>query len=339
MTSFRRIAPVVLAPLFLLIVAAAPKPPAPRLVFQKIEHNFGSVVQGTKVRHTFTIYNKGSVPLQISAVTNECPCFRVISFNKTLGIDGQGMINVEVDTTGMEGPLYITPVVVSNSRNPKAKFLIRGTIEGPVALGPKSNYALSMIKGEQKSVELLVKNNRPAPMKIRGVASSDPSFTARVIDDVPGQKYKVIATSNPKVSLGHHKATITIQTDAPERSQLTANIDLLVFPSVVAKPETLLLPVMTQAEARQGSGKKTWSLELSDVKGRPFRIVKTKADSYLRVSAKESRDGKTHELLVGLNPNAVLKPGTTKVDLDVMTNLATAPVVRIPVTISVRVPG
>jgi uncharacterized protein DUF1573 len=313
----------------------------PRLVVQRMERDFGALVQGVKVRHTFSIFNKGDEPLRISSVTNECPCFRVISLNKVLGIDGEGKITVEIDTTGMEGPLYLAPVIRSNDPGkPKSHLRVRADIQGPVALLPKSHFALTTVKGDDQSVRVIVKNNRRAPLVLKGVESTHPAFQPRMTVEVPGQRYRIdIALNGKRADLGHNKGMVRIRTDAPERPELAVNLDLLVQPSVIATPETLHLPIMTEAEAQRGSGNKTWSLDLQDLKGRPFQIVGVKAaEDWVRVSAKAARDGKSHELLVGLNPNTRLKPGMTRVPVIVITNLPSARQISIPVMISVRAP-
>jgi hypothetical protein len=46
----------------------------PEISFEKIEHDFGTIEQGTNVEHTFTFTNTGRAPLVITNATSSCGC-------------------------------------------------------------------------------------------------------------------------------------------------------------------------------------------------------------------------------------------------------------------------
>jgi hypothetical protein len=55
-------------------VTHAQKTGAPKLVVEKADHDFGTVVEGKVVAHTFKLRNEGSADLVIKNVSPACGC-------------------------------------------------------------------------------------------------------------------------------------------------------------------------------------------------------------------------------------------------------------------------
>lgn len=109
----------------------------PAITFAELEHNYGKVVQGTKVEHTFTFRNSGGSPLVLSDVRGSCGC--------TVGKDWprhpikpgeKASILVAFDTNGRSGLEHKTVTVVANTTPPTTVLSLRGEVIGPANVAP-----------------------------------------------------------------------------------------------------------------------------------------------------------------------------------------------------------
>lgn len=76
----------------------------PKLVCEKLSHDFGKVLQGTLLEYSFKFTNEGGGKLIIINVSASCGCTgAVIDGKKEFGEDECGEIKVSFNTQGREG--------------------------------------------------------------------------------------------------------------------------------------------------------------------------------------------------------------------------------------------
>lgn len=98
--------------------------------FDRLEHNFGRINEGDKVRTVFHFTNTGKKPLIISSATTTCGC-TVPNWPKTAIAPGEGGdINVEFDSEGKKGQVEKEVTVTANV-DPPATVLILKTVIVP----------------------------------------------------------------------------------------------------------------------------------------------------------------------------------------------------------------
>lgn len=103
----------------------------PRIYFEKTEHNFGRVISGELVRHTFKFQNKGRKDLILTKVSSSCGC-TVPSYAKEPIKPGEtGLIEVVFDTRGRKGIQNKTITVLSNSTPNKTLLKIKANVHQP----------------------------------------------------------------------------------------------------------------------------------------------------------------------------------------------------------------
>jgi len=112
---------LLVAPLLLFIVLAkAQSTPAkqdgPVISWESSTHDFGDVVQGDKVEHTFVFTNAGNEPLIITNVSVSCGCTTPKGWPKDPIPPGEkGQITIGYNSTGRSGKQNKAATVVSNS--------------------------------------------------------------------------------------------------------------------------------------------------------------------------------------------------------------------------------
>lgn len=105
---------------------------APVMTFENEMYDFGKIIQGEKVTHTFTFTNTGKSELLISAANASCGC-TVPTFSKTPVKPGEkGKIDVVFDSEGKKGQVSKKVTVLSNSIPNYKSLTITGEIIIPV---------------------------------------------------------------------------------------------------------------------------------------------------------------------------------------------------------------
>ena len=88
------------------------------IAFNELEHNFGQVKAGRKVRHTFNFENKGTEPLVIQSVRTTCGCTAPRYDRRPIAPGRRGRIEVEFDTSGRNGIQTQSVTINSNATVP-----------------------------------------------------------------------------------------------------------------------------------------------------------------------------------------------------------------------------
>jgi rhodanese-related sulfurtransferase len=92
--------------LLALLIAAAlgvTASAAPTLFADAADYNFGNVVEGTIVVHTFILSNTGTQPIQISKVRASCGCTATALSDYSLAAGESVQLEARVDTSGFSG--------------------------------------------------------------------------------------------------------------------------------------------------------------------------------------------------------------------------------------------
>jgi hypothetical protein len=201
----------------------------PKISLQQIEYDFGTVEQGTIVKHSFIITNNGGDVLIIKDVSASCGCTAANPDKRELNPGESTNINVEFNTNGRSGKQKKAVYVETNDPdNKKLELKIYGTIvkkmkESVGSNQPKiyfneSEHDFGTIK-EGKVVDYLFKfsNKGDAPLKIKNVETSCGCTAALVSSKTiePGNEGTLKVELNTKDRSGKMSRSITISSNDP----------------------------------------------------------------------------------------------------------------------------
>ena len=97
----------------------------PILTWEKSTHDFGDVIQGEKVEHTFKFKNTGSEPLIITNVQVTCGCTIPKGWARDPIAPGQsGEITISFNSAGRHGRNNKVVTVVSNAKNQEGNQIL-----------------------------------------------------------------------------------------------------------------------------------------------------------------------------------------------------------------------
>ena len=101
------------------------------IVFDKEEHDFGTLLQGEVVSYSFHFTNAGNIPLIISSVTTSCGCTVGDYPREPIEPGERGSIKATYDSKGHQGFQSRTLTVMSNTIPAKTKLRLKGTVQAP----------------------------------------------------------------------------------------------------------------------------------------------------------------------------------------------------------------
>lgn len=104
-------------------------PHGPKIKFDHLTYDFGTVYEGEKMSHSFTFTNVGEAPLLISSTSASCGC-TTSSVSKAPFKPGEtGSIEVSFDSKGKNGDVSNTVRVASNAYPSPAVLTIKAHVK------------------------------------------------------------------------------------------------------------------------------------------------------------------------------------------------------------------
>lgn len=103
----------------------------PKIEFDHTTFNFGTVMQGEKLTHTFTFTNKGNSPLVISSTSASCGCTTSTPPRAPIKPGEKGKIDVTFDSKTKMGDVENKVRVASNAYPSPAVLTIKATVKKP----------------------------------------------------------------------------------------------------------------------------------------------------------------------------------------------------------------
>lgn len=101
------------------------------ITFDKVEHDFGTILQGEVVSYSFHFTNSGNAPLLISNVNTSCGC-TVGDFPRDPIAPGKdGVIKATYDSKGHHGFQSRWLTVVANTNPNQTKLRLKATVQTP----------------------------------------------------------------------------------------------------------------------------------------------------------------------------------------------------------------
>lgn len=202
---------------------------AAELQVDKGTFNFGTIAQGNKVQHAFTIKNIGDEPLQIKKLEAACGCTAVKPSTSVLK-PGQGAkIAITFDSAGFSGKVKKVVVMTTNAaKTPQYTFAMAGTVSEEVEVTPRQVNLGPLKRGVAKNASVTVANNGKDTLKLIAVNVTSTSLqikptitTAEIKAGAKGTiELEVTAKPEAKILSGY----LHIQTSSAEKKEITVPV-------------------------------------------------------------------------------------------------------------------
>jgi len=107
--------------------ATPPNPNSPEISFDKVVHDYGTIMQGTDGTCEFKFTNTGKEPLILSKPQSSCGC-TVPTWPQEPILPGKSDVIKVTYNTNNVGPINKTITVTSNAKTSRVVLSIKGTI-------------------------------------------------------------------------------------------------------------------------------------------------------------------------------------------------------------------
>lgn len=202
---------------------------AAELTVEKGSHDFGSLPQGKKVQHNFTIKNSGDAPLQIKKLNADCGCTAAKPSSSVIQPGKSGEIQVTFDSTNFSGKVHKTVVLSSNAgKTPNYTFKLEADIEETLQVKPRQLSLGPIAAGATKQASLTVLNKGDSSVKLLSVNVTSNSLqikpTIKKAELKPGESGTVELAVTPRPEAKVLSAYLHIVTSHPQKKEITVPV-------------------------------------------------------------------------------------------------------------------
>lgn len=307
--------------------AATAKGIGPRIQFDSLNYDFGTVRAGTKVRHDFVFTNTGDATLQVTGVQPGCHCTTVGEWTRQVEPGKTGVIPIQFDSTGFGGAIYRSPTVTCNDKSqPTVRFQLHGTVNKPVDISPSFVFLnIGPDASEETNGVVHIINNEAEPLLLGPPKSSQPTFAAELKTNIPGKSYDLIIKTVPPLASGNTQAFITVGTFSSNAQPINVSALAYVHPLVTPTPPNIAVP------AGPLESNETISVSLQNNSSHPLALSEPSVNTTGATATIDvSQPGKVFKANVEFAAGFVA-PAGKPLELSIKTDNPRLPVVKIPI--------
>jgi hypothetical protein len=200
---------------------------APRIEFDELTFNFGTMYQQEEVSHAFAFRNTGNATLKIEKVRSSCGCTAAMPDKRELAPGEAATLKVTFRSGSMRDRVVKRVYVDSNDpAQARVNLTVTGEIKVEVEVNPRGVYLGRLKIGEtlERSVEIVPVDAED--FKILGVSADHPDV--RVGKPVPLGKdrpgYRLSVRFGPVEEAGRISAKVTVRTNLEHTKELTISV-------------------------------------------------------------------------------------------------------------------
>jgi hypothetical protein len=237
---------VVTLSVILLIAALTERPraaqgvtQAPQAIVPNLSHDFGSVEQGSKVVHQFTIRNEGTASLMLTKLSFS-ELGMTAKMKPAIPPGEEAALSIQWDTTRLNGAVVGKAVLeVNDPATPQITLVLKGVVKPAIEFLPYQAIFASVYRGESGHRSVRIVSNRDRPLDITRVEQQGDHFHAGIKPVESGKLYELEVTVPATVPPGRYSEAVFLYTDDPTMPRLMVPVNVLVKPDLYANPETV----------------------------------------------------------------------------------------------------
>jgi hypothetical protein len=199
----------------------------PSLSVDKPVLDFGTIPQGKKLNHVFTLKNKGDSPLSITRTKSSCGCTVVSLPRKTIEPGGSVDLKTTFDSTTFGGKVTKTITVETNDpTKPNYTLTITGIVSEVLVVTPRQLNLGQIKAGTVGTVTVTLDNKGDRPVKIISVTSPMPQVKVSSGKQLirPGESAPINVSVTPRPEDRFLSGYIIIKTDMPAKPEITVPV-------------------------------------------------------------------------------------------------------------------
>lgn len=296
-------------------------------------HDFGTVTQGEKVVHAFTLRNDGPAFLTIERVDLSAGSMAA-RFLSVIPPGKEGRLKIEWDTTQIAGEVEAEAVVrFAEPAQPPLTLLLKAVVRPSIELLPYPAVFVSVFARESAEGRVRIVNHEERPLAITRVERGGRLFAAALDTLEPGKLYELRVQVPAGVPPGRYEEAIYLDTDHPTRSRIPIAVNVFVKTDLYANPEVVDFGTVSLDDLAKDPSLLELLTQTLLIKKREgeFEIKALASDlAFLRISRSPGGKSGTFRIDVGLDGQR-LRPGPITGSIRIVTSDDAFPELFIPV--------
>ncbi|MCS7301319.1 MAG: DUF1573 domain-containing protein [Fimbriimonadales bacterium] len=299
--------------------------PKPKIVVNSMEHDFGEIVQGAVVKHTFIIKNEGDAPLEITARPS-CGCVTPY-YDKVIEPGKEGRIEAELRSAGFRGAQVKTIQVSSNDPdNPNLTLRLTTFIRTAIEVRPSEQIQLTLNSDKPTVQEVEVVSTTDEPLELSEVRANAP-FAQVEAQKIDAKRTKLTITLSPEAPNGRNTVLVTARTNSTAQPQV--NVVLQYEKGIVVVPTTVFFGAINSATPLPIERIVTVSRADKGFQVKKFEVD----DPNIEVKHEATEDGKQHRFI--LRYKGGWQAGNVRKNLIIETDDPQQPTLRVSILANV----
>lgn len=304
-------------------------------------HDFGTLVKGDTVSHTFVLGNLADEPVIIERVAASCGC-TVAKFDETIPAGSQGTLVAELDTLTLTGDASSSiEVYVKGRKSPAATVYLKAKVV-PLLLahpgyarwiyvqheveGTISNTVYSQDGGEFQILEV------EAPMPAIEV-SFRPATPEERREKVLGSQWQIDASLDSAAPVGPITGYLTVHTDHPRQKVMQIPLSGFVRPTLFVEPPRGDFGTLKIRAPRRAT------YQVRNFATEPIALTGAETDvPGISVKVEPVEEGRRYNVVLELDP-AAMAEGPFDGELRLTTDSAKVPTVTVDLSGNLIRPG
>ncbi|HZW11541.1 MAG TPA: DUF1573 domain-containing protein [Phycisphaerales bacterium] len=252
------------------------------MVFESLEHDFGTISDEGKAEYVFKFTNKGVGTLRITSTKGSCACTVPALEKKEYAPGESGEIRVVFDPKGKNGDQHQQVTVNTNdAETPVIVLQIAANVFPEVLVKPRVGHFGEVAKDQAKELELTVIGRKPE-FEVTSFELSDPDlFTVVVGPTVDGElkeedggkgekirECKVVVTLRPGQEIGLiRNKTLTLMTNDEKHPTIAVELMAQHNGDIDMVPRRVTLGSLRAGEEFHKE------VTIKSLSGAPFRVL------------------------------------------------------------------
>ena len=219
--------------LLLLLLSSSSVFAAPTLVVERMSHDFGEILQGAEITHTFRFQNAGDELLEISRLRSSCGCTAALLTTRKLAPGSIGELQLTFNSQGFRGA--VQKKVTFETNDPKhsaVTFTLRGKVKAELFLQPK-RINWGVVKKDtplRADLEIINESTQTITLQTPEVTSAGIVAELSSLIIAPGERAQLKISAEFPPGKKRLAGYVLISSDLPNLSQLKVPVSARLSP-------------------------------------------------------------------------------------------------------------
>lgn len=228
--------------------ATAPaEAPAPRIVCDAPEFDFGTVDNAQNVEHTYVLRNEGTLTLEIGQARPSCGCTVASISERNVPPGGETKITTRLSLSGRQGPQHKAITVESNDpKQPQYILTLKGVAGNIMDVQPPRLMQAQIPAGTQPTNTVTIAGLPGTAFQITNLEATTDRIKAAVETVESGRVYRINVWPSQPMEPGQIDATMVVHTDHPQKPTVEIPVVLMANMDLTVAPRELVFPLASE---------------------------------------------------------------------------------------------